>query len=324
MAKNIFVTRKIPDIGIKMLKDKGFDVFMREDDAPPTQEELNKLLSLNQYDAVITMLTDKIDSVIFDANPDIKMYANFAIGYDNFDLEEAKKRGIYVTNTPGDYANSVAEHAIALMLALTTRMVEADEFMRAGKYKYWSPDHFIGTDLSGKTLGLIGAGRIGERVAYRLTHGFDMKVVYHDIVRNEKLEKEDGSVYLPTIEDVLKEADFVSIHTPLLPTTRHLINEDRLKLMKKTAFIINTSRGPVIDEKALAEAIKNGVIKGAGLDVFEFEPKVEPLLLELDNVVLTPHIASARENARAEMAKIATENVIDFLEGRIPRNNVAK
>lgn len=324
MTKNIYITRKIHDLGIKMLQDKGYAVTVRDAEMPPTQDELNSALKEGQYDAVVTLLTDKIDSVIFDANPNIKLYANYAIGFDNIDIEEAKKRGIAVTNTPGNYANCVAEHAIALIFALTTRTVEGDEFIRAGKYKCWSPEIFIGTDLSGKTLGLIGAGRIGEKVAWRLMHGFDMKIIYHDIVRNEVLDKNDRATYMPTIEDVLKEADIVTLHTPLLPTTKHLINEERLKMMKPTAFLINTSRGPVIDEVALVKALQDGVIKGAGLDVYEFEPNLTPGLVDLPNVVLTPHIASARESARNEMAKIVAENVIDFLEKGEPKNNVAK
>lgn len=322
--KNIYVTRKIPELGIKMLEDKGYSVNVRDSDMPPSQDELNSALKEKEYDAVVTLLTDKIDSKVFDNNPNIKLYANYAIGFDNIDIHEAKNRGIYITNTPGSYANCVAEHAIALMLSLTTRLVEGDDYMRAGKYKCWSPDIFIGTDLSGKTLGLIGAGRIGERVAWILMHGFGMKIVYYDIVRNQILDENDKAKYLPTIEDVLKEADIVTIHTPLLPTTRHLINEDRLKMMKKTAYLINTSRGPVVDEVALVKALKEGWIRGAGLDVYEFEPKLSEGLAELPNVVLTPHIASARESARNEMAKILAENIIEFFEGKEPKNNVAK
>jgi glyoxylate reductase len=324
MAKNIYITRRIPDLGIKMLEEKGYNLHIRDNEMPPSQEELNSALKEGEYDAVVTLLTDKIDSSIYDANPNIKLYANYAIGFDNMDIHEAKNKGIYITNTPGAYANCVAEHAVALMLALTTRLVEGDKYMREGKYKTWMPDIFIGTDLSGKTLGLIGAGKIGEKVAWRLMHGFDMKIVYHDIVKNETLDKEDGATYLDTIEEVLKVSDIVTLHTPLLPTTKHLINEERLKMMKPTAFLINTSRGPVIDELALVKALKEGVIKGAGLDVFEFEPKLSDGLAELPNVVLTPHIASAREMARNEMAKVLAENIIDFFEGREPRNNVAK
>ncbi len=322
--KKIYVTRKIPDVGLKMLTDKGYEIDVREGSMPPTQEELNEALKAKQYDAVVTLLTDKIDSKIFDSNPDIKLFANYAIGFDNFDIKEAKNRGVFVTNTPGAYANCVAEHAIALMLALTTRLVEGDEFVRDGKYKCWQPDIFIGTDLSGKTLGLIGAGRIGEKVAWRLMHGFDMKIIYHDIKRNEILDKEDKAEYKDTIEEVLREADIVTLHTPLLPETKHLINEERLKMMKPSAFLINTSRGPVVDEDALFKALKEGWIKGAGLDVMEFEPNPVAGLTDLDNVIITPHIASARESARNEMATVLADNIIDFFEGREPRNNVAK
>lgn len=322
--KKIYVTRKIPDVGLKMLTDKGYEIDVREGSMPPTQEELNEALKAKQYDAVVTLLTDKIDSKIFDSNPDIKLFANYAIGFDNFDIKEAKNRGVFVTNTPGAYANCVAEHAIALMLALTTRLVEGDEFVRDGKYKCWQPDIFIGTDLSGKTLGLIGAGRIGEKVAWRLMHGFDMKIIYHDIKRNEILDKEDKAEYKDTIEEVLREADIVTLHTPLLPETKHLINEERLKMMKPSAFLINTSRGPVVDENALFKALKEGWIKGAGLDVMEFEPNPVAGLTDLDNVIITPHIASARESARNEMATVLADNIIDFFEGREPRNNVAK
>ena len=324
MNKNIFITRKIPEVGLKMLEEKGYSVTVRDSDMPPTQEELNFALREKEYDAVVTLLTDKIDSAIFEANPNIKLYANYAIGFDNIDIVEAKNRGIYVTNTPGAYANCVAEHAIALMLALTTRLVEGDQYVRDGKYKCWSPDIFIGTDLSGKTLGLIGAGRIGEKVAWRLMHGFDMKIIYHDIVRNQTLDSEDRADYKTTIEEVLKEADIVTLHTPLLPETIHLINEERLKMMKPTAYLINTSRGPVIDENALLKALKEGWIKGAGLDVMEFEPNPVSGLTDLDNVIITPHIASARESARNEMATVLAENIIDYFEGKEPRNNVAK
>jgi glyoxylate reductase len=250
------------------------------------------------------------------------LYANYAVGYDNIDVVEAKKRGILVTNTPGNYSYCIAEQTLALMLGLTTRMVEADNFVRAGKYLGWSPVNFVGTDLEKKTLGLVGAGKIGERVAHHCARGFEMKVIYYDVMRNEKIEKEYGAEYFPNVEDVLKRADIVSLHVPLLDSTHHLINEARLKLMKPTAFLINTSRGPVVDENALVEALKAGTIRGAGLDVFEFEPKLADGLAQLPNVILTPHIASARESARNEMAKIAAENVISFLETGTVKNGV--
>jgi lactate dehydrogenase-like 2-hydroxyacid dehydrogenase len=271
---------------------------------------------------VITLVTDKIDATIFDAVPNIKLYANYAIGFDNIDIVEAKKRGILVTNTPGNYAYCIAEHTIALILGLTTRMVEADDFVRAGKYTGWAPMLLVGTDVEQKTLGLIGAGRIGERVAHHASRGFDMPVIYYDVIRNEKIEKEYGAKYYPKVEDVLKLADVVSLHVPLLDSTRHLINDARLKMMKPSAFLINTARGPVVDEKALVKALQRGTIRGAGLDVFEFEPKLAEGLAELPNVILTPHIASARESARNEMAKVAAENVIEFLEKGTVKNVV--
>lgn len=314
MSKNIYITRIIPQIALDMLQEKGYSIDVYAKDQVPTQEELIEALQRKQYDAVITLLTDKIDLKLFDAAPSVKLYANYATGYDNIDVAEAKKRGISITNTPGNYAYCIAEHTMALMLGLTTRIVEADNFVRAGKYQGWSPMNFVGTDLQGKTLGLIGAGRIGERVAHHASQGFDMNVIYYDVTRNEKIEKEYGAKYFENVEDVLKQADIVSLHVPLLDSTHHLINEARLKMMKSTAFLINTSRGPVVDENALVVALMNGTIRGAGLDVFEFEPKLAEGLAQFPNVILTPHIASARESARTEMAKIAAENVISFLE----------
>lgn len=322
MSKSIFITRQIPDIAITALRAKGYVIDVNTRENPPTQKEIIKFLKKKPYDAVLTLLTDKIDAHVFDAVPSIKLYANYAVGYDNIDIVEAKKRGIYVTNTPGAYSDAIAEHTLALTLALTTRVAEADRFVRAGKYKGWSAMNFIGTDLSGKTVGIIGTGRIGERVAYHFARGFGAKIIYYDIARNEKIEKECGAVFVSSVEEVLRQSDIVTLHVPLLDSTRHLINEARLRMMKPTAYLINTSRGPVIDEVALVEALKSGVIRGAGLDVFEYEPALSRGLTKLPNVVLTPHIASAREKARTEMATIAVDNIVDFFEGKRPRNNV--
>jgi len=322
MSKSVFVTREIPAIAIDTLRARGYVVEVSDKKAPLTQKEIIRFLKKKPYDAVLTLLTDKIDTTVFDAVPAVKLYANYAVGYDNIDITEAKKRGIFVTNTPGAYSDSIAEHAVALILSLTTRMAEADRFVRAGKYKGWSPMNFIGTDLVGKTIGIIGTGRIGERVAYHFAKGFGSKIIYYDVVRNEKIEKECDATFVSSIEGVLREADVVTLHVPLLDSTRHLINSERLKMMKPTAYLINTSRGPVVDEVALVEALRAGTIRGAGLDVFEFEPKLAKGLTKLDNVVLTPHIASARESARNEMARIVADNIIDFFEGKKPRNNI--
>ncbi len=305
-----------------MLKAKGYAADVYPEDRILTHKKLVDILKKGSYDAVLCLLTDAIDAAVFDSAPSVKLYANYASGYDNIDVAEAKRRGITVTNAPADLTSeAVAEHTIALILALAARIVEADEFVRLGKYKGWSPMNFIGTDILGKTLGLIGAGRIGERVAY-YSKGLGMKIIYTDVVRNDRIEKEYGAVYRGSVEEVLQAADVISLHVPLLDSTRHLINEARLRLMKPTGFLINTSRGPVVDEKALAEALKEKTIAGAALDVFEFEPKTVPGLAKLDNVILTPHIASASIEARDQMAEIAAQNIIDFFEGGKPRNIV--
>ncbi len=322
MTQAIFVTRSIPGPALETLKAKGYDVTVRDSEIAPTEDELIALLSAKPYDAVLTLLTDPITARVMDAAPSVKLYANYAVGFDNIDIDTARERGIIVTNTAGDYSYTVAEHTLALMLALTTRMVEADASVRRGEFTGWSPTHFIGTDLRGKVIGLIGMGRIGERVAHHLAKGFDSRVIYYDTRRNEQAEKEHSAEYRDTIESVLRDADIVSIHVPLLPTTRHLITAERLATMKPTAFLINTSRGPVVDEAALVDALRAKTIAGAGLDVFEFEPKLSSGLADFPNVVLTPHIASARTSARDAMSRIVAENIIDFFEGKTPRSIV--
>ena len=323
MSKSVFITGKIPRVGISKLKEKGYAVDINPEDSIATQKEIIQFLKKKPYDAVLTMLTDPIDLRVFEAAPSVKLYANYASGFENIDIAEAKRRGITVTNAPAALTSeAVAEHTIALMLALAARIVEADEFVRHGKYKGWQPMNFIGTDIMGKTLGLVGAGRIGERVAY-YCKGLGMKIIYNDVMRNDKLEKEYGAEYHDSVDEVLKIADVVSLHVPLLDSTRHLIDEARIRLMKPTSFLINTSRGPVIDEMALEKALREGIISAAALDVFEFEPKTVPGLAELQNVILTPHIASASIEARNQMAEMSAENIIDFFEGRVPRNKVS-
>jgi glyoxylate reductase len=307
-----------------MLKDKGYNVTVGTSKVPLTRSTLIKIIKKGTYDAILTLLTDPVDAEVLSIaqQKGIRIISNYAVGFNNIDVLSAIQKGIVVTNTPGQFSDSIAEHTVALTIGLSTRIVEGDRFMRKGKYKGWDPMILIGTDLSDKTLGLIGAGRIGERAAFHLVKGFNMKCVYYDVKRNETIEKELGAVYVDTPEGVLPQADVVSLHVPLLPSTTHLIDAKRLSMMKKTAFLINTSRGPVVDEQALVTALKQGVIAGAGLDVFEFEPKLARGLAKLDNVILTPHIASARENARNEMARLAAQNIIDVFEGRIPAGNV--
>lgn len=328
MIYKIFVTRSIPDAGIKLLHaNKNFSVEIYERDRQIPRRELLK--RVRGKDIILSILTEHIDKDVMDAaGPQLKMIANYAVGFDNVDLKEAAKRKIVVTNTPHERVNeSVAEHTIALMFTLSHRIVEADAFMRAGKYHAWSPHLLIGGDLVGKTIGIIGTGRIGSGVVHRLHDGFKMKIVYSDVVRNKQLEMETGAKFR-TMEALLKESDYVSLHVPLLKSTHHLIGTKQLNTMKQTAFLINTSRGPVVDEKALVDALRKKNIAGAGLDVYECEPFIacNPRdikdLRAMKNVVLTPHTASATIEARQAMSETAAKNILAFIRGKTPPNAV--
>lgn len=321
----IFVTRKIHESGISLLKKAGHKVTVYSKDEIIPRSKLLK--NVKGCDAVLSLLTDKINDEFFQAaGPKLKIVANFAVGFDNIDLEAAKKYGVIATNTPSDKVNeSVAEHTFALMLSLARRIPEADHFAKRGQYKGWSPTLLTGTDIHGKTMGLIGAGRIGSMAARRGVKGFGMKLLYSDMRRNPIIEKELGAKKVSQTE-LLKKADFISLHVPLLPSTTHLISDAEFKLMKPSAFIVNTARGPVIHEKALLRALKAKRIAGAGLDVFECEPAIDCDLrdnLELKSfpkVILTPHIASATEEARRDMSEIAAKNIIAVLKGKKPLN----
>lgn len=319
----IFVTRQIPDEGIKALKKKGYRLDIYEKDRVIPKQELLK--RVKGVDALLSLLTDKIDAAVLDAaGTQLQIVANYAVGFDNIDLQAAKKRGIPVTNTPApEVSEAVAEHAFALMLGLAHRLIEADTYARAEKYKGWSPSLLLGTDLHGKTLGVVGLGHIGTAVATRAVKGFGMKCLYTDIKPDKKFEKEFGAKFVKK-EDLLKRADFITLHVPLLPSTRHYISTKELNVMKKTAFIVNTSRGPVIDEKALLKALQSKKIAGAGLDVYECEPAIDCDIrdnLELknfDNVILTPHTASGTIEARQAMSLLAAKNIIAVLSGKKP------
>lgn len=325
MKPFIYVTRRFADSGIKALKAQGYRVeIYPEDKAIPRKELLAKVRGAS---AILSLLTDSIDdAVLAAAGPSLQIVANYAVGFDNVDLAAAKKRNIIVTNTPSDKVNeAVAEHAFALMICLAHRVAEADAFAKAKKYAGWSPTLLTGTDLYGKTLGIVGAGRIGSALARRAVHGFGMKLVYADARRNDGLEKEFSATQLP-LNRLLETSDFVSLHVPLLPSTRHLISTAEFASMKKTAFLVNTARGPVVDEKALLRAIKTKRIAGAALDVFECEPAIDCDVtdnLELKsfpNIILTPHIASATIEAREAMSMVAAENIIAVLSGKPPLN----
>jgi lactate dehydrogenase-like 2-hydroxyacid dehydrogenase len=318
----IYVTRMIPQNGIDMLKNAGHEVDVNPFDRVLTKSELITAVSQKPYSAVLCLLTDAIDGEVMDNVPTAKIFSNYAVGFNNITLADAASRGVTITNTPGVLTHTVAEHAVGLMLSLTSRITEGDRFMRAGKYEGWAPLMLLGTDLRGKTFGLLGAGRIGFDTALMVKHGFGMNLVYYDVMRNVELEAATGALFCASIEEVLGLADVVSLHAPLLDSTRHLMNAKRLALMKPTAYLINTSRGPLIDEAALVEALKKGTIAGAGLDVFENEPALTPGLAECENVVLTPHIASATTETRGEMAAVAAQAILDALAGKVPQHVV--
>lgn len=321
MNKKIFISRKIDEKGLDLLKKyESFDIKINADDKVLSKKEF--IDQARGSDAIGTLLTDKIDAEVMDAiGPQLKIIANYAVGYDNIDLEAAKQRNIVVTNTPDIMTQAVAEHAMTLMLACARRIGEGDRFMRAGKYEHWEPDLLLGPEIAGKTLGIIGMGRIGISLASIAYHGFGMSVLYSDPNICEEADR-NFQAERHSLNEILKRADFVSIHVPLLPSTHHLIGEIELKEMKKTAILVNTARGPVVDEKALTEALEKGEIFAAGIDVYEFEPNPVEKLRELDNVVMTPHIASATHEARAAMAEIVAENIIEVMHERPAKNPV--
>lgn len=315
----IFVTRKIPGDHVEKLKS-SFEVEVSEDDRALTQTEL--LEKSKGVDGLLCLLTDRIDADLMDAiGPQLKIISNYAVGFDNIDIKAATDRGIIVTNTPSDEVNeAVAEHTWALTLALSRRIVEADEAIRKGKYKGWEPDNFLGTSLIGKTLGIIGLGRIGSMVARR-AKGYNMKVLYNKHEPDPEAEKELG-IEFSSLDNLLSSADIVSLHVPLTDQTRYMMDSASLEKMKKGSFLVNTARGPIIREKALVEALKTGHLAGVGLDVFENEPNIDPELIARQNVVLTPHIASATVEARNKMGEMAVQAILGFFNNTKPQSIV--
>ncbi|MDR5695010.1 MAG: D-glycerate dehydrogenase [Armatimonadota bacterium] len=315
----VYVTRRLPGEAMDLLYQRTQVTVWGEDAVPPPKEVIKREVA--DAEGLISLVTDPIDAEVMDAAPKLRVISNYAVGYDNIDIPAATARGIVVTHTPGVLTETVADFTFALILAAARRVVEADRFTREGKWKSWEPMLFLGQDVYGATLGLVGLGRIGSAVARR-AKGFNMRVLYYDVVRREDLERELGLEFtdLPTL---LRESDFVSIHTPLTPETRHLIGAKELNLMKPTAILINTARGPIVDTIALAHALRERRIWAAGIDVFETEP-VPPdhPLLQLDNVVVAPHIASASIATRTKMALLAVENLLSVLEGRVPPHPV--
>jgi glyoxylate reductase len=312
----IFVTRKLPGEHLKELETAGHEVVISDVDRPLTEEELVE--KVKGVDAILSLLTDRIDADLMDvAGPQLKIISNYAVGFDNIDIKAATDRGIVVVNTPSDEVNeAVAEHTWALILALARRIVEADESIRRGGYKGWEPHIFIGVNLIGKTLGIVGLGRIGSMVARR-AKGYKMTVLYNKHEPDPEAEKELGVKFVP-LDELLAKSDFVTLHVPLTDETRHMINKDSLAKMKEGSFLINTSRGPVVEEHDLVEALRSGHLKGAALDVYDNEPNIGPELLGMENVVLTPHIASATFEARNKMGEQAVNAILDTLEGEKP------
>lgn len=305
-----------------MLREAGHEVVVSEKDGALSRAELESAVSEHPYEALLTLLSDQIDSALIDKVPTVKIVSNYAVGYNNIDVPALTERGVVVTNTPDVLNDSVAEFTIALMMAVAKRIPEAERFTRAGKYEGWGPELFVGGDLKGKTLGVIGAGRIGATVAEIAQKGFGMNIAYYDLQPCAPLEAAVPCTFCADLDTVLQQADYVTLHVPLLESTRHLLNAERFALMKPSAYVINTSRGPVVDEEALVTALQNGVIAGAGLDVFEFEPAITEALTTLENVVITPHIASASRRTRDDMAVLAAQAIIDCLGGTTPAHVV--
>lgn len=311
---SVYVTRMIPPENLDELR-RHFEVEVNPEDRPLTREELKG--KVTGRDAVVSLLTDVIDGDVLDAaGPQLKIVANYAVGYNNFDLAAATARGVILTNTPGVLDDATATLTFSLLLATARRIAEADKFVRDGKWRGWAPMFFIGLDVDHKTLGIAGLGRIGRNVA-RKARAFDMQVIYSDVARDPLFEEAEGARFVDK-ETLLRDSDFLSLHVPLLPETRHYIGERELKMMKRTAVLINASRGPVVDEQALVRALRSGEIWGAGLDVFESEPSLAPGLAALDNVVIVPHIASGTTETRLNMGRIAVGNVIKVLTGQAP------
>lgn len=316
----IFVSRRLPGNSLDKLINSGHEVQISEFNRPLTASEF--LERASGADAVLSFLSDKLDGEVMDAlGPQLRVLSNYAVGYDNIKVDDATERGIVITNTPSDEVNeSVAEHTWALLLALTRRIVEADESTRRGAYHGWEPGIFIGQNMVGKTLGVIGLGRIGSMTARR-AKGFGMRVLYFNRSRDEKAEQEIGLEFVD-FDRLLSESDVVSLHVPLTEETRHMMNKDAFAKMKKGAYLVNTARGAVVHEQDLADALRNGQLAGAAIDVFDNEPYVNPELIAMENVILTPHIASATWEARNKMGDQSVDAILKVLNNEKPDNMV--
>jgi glyoxylate reductase len=310
----VYITRKIPQKAIDYLKENGISFSYYNKDQPIPRKEL--LRNVKNVDAVLSLLTDKIDAEVIDAMKKCKVIANYAVGYDNIDVKYAKSKNIIVTNTPGVLTDSTADLTMALALACARRLPEAEKYLRGGKYTHWKPDLMLGVELKDKIFGILGAGRIGTAVAFR-AKSFGCKVIYFSKSRNNKLEKETGAKKV-SLKFLLSNSDFVSIHLPSDKSTYHLLDKEKLSLLRGNAILINTARGEIIEEKELVNILKKKEIFAAGLDVYENELHINADLLKLKNVVLLPHIGSATEKARTDMAIIAVKNILSVLNKKKP------
>lgn len=318
----VFVTRRIPAKALETLTHSGHEVEVSPFDRVLAPQEL--IEKGKNVDVILSLLTDKITAQVMDElGPQVKLISNYAVGFDNIDISAATERGIVITNTPCDEVNeSVAELTWALLLSLSRRVVEADEVTKRGAYKGWEPAVFLGQMIKGKTLGIIGMGRIGTMAAKR-ANGFEMKVLYTKRSRDEDAERETGAEFVD-MDTLLRDSDFVSLHVPLNDETRGMMNAETFSKMKPGSILINTARGPVIKEQDLVEFLRNGHLGGAGLDVYENEPIINPELVGMENVILTPHIASATHEAREAMGKLAVDAILQTIEGQMPPNIVNK
>ncbi|MBW1721668.1 MAG: D-glycerate dehydrogenase [Deltaproteobacteria bacterium] len=312
----VLVTGRLPD-EILALLGKEHDLELNREDRPMEREKI--LEKVRDKEGLLCMITDTVDRTLLQRAPRLKMIANMGVGYDNIDLNAASSHGIPVSNTPGVLTEATADLAFSLILAVARRIVEGDRRTRMGEFRFWAPLHFLGREVSGKTLGIVGLGRIGKAVARR-AKGFDMKVLYHNRKPLDEKEERALGVEYRTFRELFSQADFISLHVPLSEKTRHLVNREALGWMRPDAYLINTSRGAVVDEGALVEFLKERRIGGAGLDVYENEPRLTPGLAELDNVVLLPHLGSATLETRTRMARLAAENLLAGLRGERPPN----
>ena len=310
----VFITREIPEIAEKLIRQKKYKVVVNRKNSQITKKEL--LMNGKDADAIITLLSDKIDSSLIDEFDKCKIIANYAVGFNNIDIEYAKKKNIIISNTPDVLTDSTADLAITLSLACARNLLAGEKFVRSKKFKGWEPKLLLGVELKNKIFGIIGAGRIGTATAIR-ARAFGTKIIYYSRSKNLELEQKTGANKV-SLNSLLKKSDFVSIHLPLTPRTFHLIDKEKMSLLKSSAILINTGRGEIVDENELIKILKHKRIKSAGFDVYENEPMINPELLKLDNVVLLPHLGSGTDDARNKMAELAAKNVIAVLSGKKP------